>query len=538
MHRRTFLRGLGGAVVAAPFLESLGNRRARAQSVAPPRRLIAMFTHYGCLTNRFFPKKSHGQLSAEQLRATTLAPLAPFAGQLLLPRGIRAMNEWTAELSRGQGNGQHEQASGSYFTCQPLRPNSDTPFDFTPNTRFPPSPIGPSLDHVMAQQLSPKQIPFLLSVGGFRDSKRSAVSYSAAETLFNGSNLTQAYSALTNLDMTSPTMSPDSYQAARGRSIIDLVRNDLDTLARQDMSESDHLKLAAWKELLHETGSALTPRQCSLDNSARLRLEDGTIRAVRPADNTTDSLTYPVTVDYDMADMYSHVAVLAAACNANPVIVLKYPPNFLFSGLGVTMESHNLSHRLDNAGLSGTCLPDAIEMISRIDAFYARKFANLVAQLQQFTEGEQTLLDNTAAVWFQEMSDGAAHNLNNLPIVQAGSCGGYFKTGFSINVEDGSPDLTPGNSELLCQSGEPETINLVSQSTGTDPALANAPINKYFCNLMNALGVKAGVDGFPLAGGQAEVTRFGRYDRTEDFIHGDLNPPMIHDPGEFSALRA
>ena len=36
------------------------------------------------------------------------------------------------------------------------------------------------------------------------------------------------------------------------------------------------------------------------------------------------------------------------------------------------------------------------------------------------------------------MSDGNSHNLNNLPILQAGSCGGYFKTGQAVNVENGS----------------------------------------------------------------------------------------------------
>jgi hypothetical protein len=55
---------------------------------------------------------------------------------------------------------------------------------------------------------------------------------------------------------------------------------------------------------------------------------------------------------------------------------------------------------------------------------------------------------------------------------------------------------------------------------------------------MNALGVKAGADGFPLRGGTAEVTKFGRYDRTEDFIGGTANPAVIHDPGEFTALKA
>ncbi|WP_437596388.1 hypothetical protein [Sorangium sp. So ce590] len=56
--------------------------------------------------------------------------------------------------------------------------------------------------------------------------------------------------------------------------------------------------------------------------------------------------------------------------------------------------------------------------------------------------------------------------------------------------------------------------------------------------MMNALGVKAGADGFPARGGSEPVTHFGMYDRTEDFIGGGINPPTIHDPGEFAALRA
>src|SRR5262245_31617016 len=117
-NRRIFLRGLGGAVVAAPFLSSVVERAARAQSVpAPgsPRRLIVMFTHYGCITNKWFPAKSHGQLTKDDLMATTLAPLAPYADKLLMPRGIRAMNEWTARMARGQGNDPHTQVAGSYF---------------------------------------------------------------------------------------------------------------------------------------------------------------------------------------------------------------------------------------------------------------------------------------------------------------------------------------------------------------------------------------------------------------------------------------
>src|SRR5262249_4136914 len=158
------------------------------------------------------------------------------------------------------------------------------------------------------------------------------------------------------------------------------------------------------------------------------------------------------------------------------------------------------------------------------DDYYARKFARLVELLNGIDEGEGKLLDNTAAVWFQEMSDGNQHNLNNLPIVQVGSAGGYFKTGWAVNVDDGSAELSRGHSEEGCLTPIEDT----EAGTGTNPALANAPINKYFCGLMNALGVKAGADGFPALGGSAEVTKFGMYDKTEDFVGGGNNPPMIH----------
>ncbi|HYQ17000.1 MAG TPA: DUF1552 domain-containing protein, partial [Polyangiaceae bacterium] len=125
--RRIFLRGLGGALVAAPFLGSLFERSAKAQQ-ATPRRTIVMFTHYGCVTNKWFPNKLNRDLTAEDLLPTTLAPLAPFAKKLLMPRGVRAMNEWTAlnkgaGMGRGQGVDSHIQVAGSAFTLQPVSPN-------------------------------------------------------------------------------------------------------------------------------------------------------------------------------------------------------------------------------------------------------------------------------------------------------------------------------------------------------------------------------------------------------------------------------
>ncbi|HTN90435.1 MAG TPA: DUF1552 domain-containing protein [Sorangium sp.] len=538
VNRRVFLRGLGGACVAAPFLGSISDSSVRAQPVTPPKRLIVMYTHYGCVTTRFFPKKSHGALTAADLQATTLKHLAPYVDKLLMPRGIRAMNEWTVNLARGQGNDRHTQVNGSYLTCHPVTPNSDDPFSFETATKFEARPTGPSLDHVIARQLSPDGEPLLLRVGNFREGAPTAISYSAPVTQYPGLGApAEILAKLTGL-FTDPLPSPDTYHAIRGKSIIDLVRHDLDSLARLDMSRADRNKLEAWKAMLDETVTTVASGQCNTALATALGATQENINLASTTSSDADVLTRRISDSLDGADLYSNLAVLAAACNATPVIVLKYPANFVFKGLGLAMESASLSYRLGNAGMQGTCVTGVIDMLLKIDDYYARKFAHLVEQLNSIDEGDGTLLDNSAAVWFQDASDGCARNLNNLPIVQVGSAGGYFKTGWAVNVEDGSPDLTAGNSEIVCADGAPDEVDATTQSTGTDPSLANAPINKYFCNLMNALGVRAGADGFPAPDGSEPVTHFGMYDRTEDFIGGGINPPTIHDPGEFDALKA
>ncbi|WP_437581913.1 DUF1552 domain-containing protein [Sorangium sp. So ce887] len=498
-----------------------------------------MFTHYGCITNNWFPAKTQGELTAADLTPTSLAPLAPHAKKLLMPRGIRSMNEWTVNRVRGQGNDPHTQTVGSFFSCQPITPNSNDPFSFDGATKFKAMPVGPSLDHVMAQQLSPQGAPLLLNMAGQSQHPQSAISYSAAEVMYNGLDASQAFSGLTGLFHTGTPMNPDTYAAIRGKSILDLVKDDLQTLERFDMSKADKQKLEAWKELLSSTGDVMVPALCNAELAERLGATAANASSVEAPVPGSDALTTKVSGDLDGADIYSAIAALAAACNVNPVIFLKYPANYVFAGLGITTESHSLSHRLDNAGMLGDCLPDAIKWLLQIDAYYAQKFANLVGMLDSIPqENGTTVLDDSAVIWFSEMSDGNAHNLNNAPILQAGSAGGYFKTGQIINVD---PAWTPtnGNSMAQCADGTGEA-NGVTQATGTDPSVANAPINKYFCNIMNAMGVKAGADGFPAKGGSAEVTKFGYSDRTEDFIGGKgaVAGATIHDPGEFTELKA
>jgi hypothetical protein len=533
--------------VAAPFLPSIAEREAKAQGMTStaPKRLIVFFTFHGCLTNRWFPAKSHGTLSTADYQAlTTLAPLAPFAPKLLMPRGIRAMNEWSFEGTLGQKNDPHTNPAGSMFTCFPLTPNSTTSSASNPG-KFDAKPTGRSLDHIAAGAVNkatngmplsatnPGAAPLYMQIGGVQGSptmNQMVLSWSDDKgTIFPGQgSSTTVFSSLTNLFGSGPT-NPDTYKVQRGKSVIDCVRDDLGRLNRMNMSATDRASLTKWTELLHYTGGSVsTGAACTQATATQLGLP-----------GSGSDIT-------KQAQIFMDLAVLTSLCDANRVIFMKMPSSGLYRNVNymasdgtmkaLSSDAHSISHRIGNAGMGGQCVADAIAMIHAIDKYYATLFAYLVGHLDMFSEGDVKLLDNTATVWFQEMSDGNSHNLNNMPILQAGSCGGYFKTGWAINVEGAKADMSAGKSDSDCANGQSPFNSL--DGVGTPSGTATQPINKYFCNLLNAIGAKADSTGYAAPGGTAPVTKFGKYDDTKLFSDGGTKPSVIASPGEYTELRA
>ncbi len=305
------MRGVGGAVVMAPFLGSLFERSARASSA--PKRTIVMFTPDGCITNKWFPAKLDGDLTAEDLKPTSLAPLAPFAKKLLIPRGIRTMNEWTAQNKgpghgRGQGNDVHTQVMGAAFTCQPVSPNSNDPFSFNSATKFNARAVGPSLDHVIAEQLSREGLPLLMNVAGYkRLSSPDAISYSAAETIFSPLPAQQAFSQLTGLSASGPP-NADTWAVTKGKRIADIVKDDLSRLSRRDMSKADREKLGAWLELINHIGGVFGAVQCSQEVATKLGASNPLASS-----GEGDVITRKVNGSLDNADVHSAIAALLSS---------------------------------------------------------------------------------------------------------------------------------------------------------------------------------------------------------------------------------
>jgi len=455
------------------------------------------------------------------------------------------MNEWTANnkgagKGRGQGNDSHTQCAGTALTLQPVIPNSNDPFSFNRATKFDAMPIGKSLDHVMAEQLSPNATPLYLDISGqSKVTAQAAISYKDKGTIFSAVTATQAYMQLTGLFKTGAPMNADTWQAVKGKKIADIVKGDLDRLKSKDMSKADKDKLQAWIELINTVGVAVTAG-CNMGLADML----GASKKLATG-STGDVVTRKIVDGMDNADLYMAIAALSAACNANPVVLLRMPNNFVYSGLGINADSHNQSHRLGDASMMGPCVKEAVGNLKKIDSYYASKFASLVKYLDSIPEGDgKTVLDNSVAFWMNEHSDGNAHNMNNTPLIQAGSGGGYFKQGKIVNLDTTSGGTATdflGRSLSQCVDGAPQTSDGVSQGTGTVAKFGNMPINKYFCNVMTAIGMKADATGFPAKGGPAsEVTHYGYSDKTEDFAGGDgaVADHKIHDPGGYMALKA
>jgi len=492
--RRLFLKGVAGASLAAPFLSSLEPRTAKAAGGTGPQRLVIFYTNNGCLTNRWFPKVENGTIEASALAGTTLEPLSDVAGKLLFARGL-------AMFPKGTINGYfdpHDQGMGSKLTCAPIQPYGSH------------WATSKSLDWVAAGLVNQgTKSPLVLSVGSAYANVKGIVSYSDAATPYSPETSPKnVYNTLTGLFSTGTTTAAD-YKVLQGNSILDLCKADIDTLSGMNMSKADKTKLSNWKDLMRSTEIKVVSAACNASNATNLGITSTTISSATARDTAT-AFTKG-------GDMMINLIALTMMCDANRMIILQWPGfvTFTWDGMMHTSDHHGLSHRNGSVAVGGTCAANVIDNINQIDQWYAGRYSKLVHLINSIDENGMSMLDNSMVMWLPELADGNAHNNNNLPIVIAGSAGGYLKQGQSINVD--SKTLGTGNSEASCTNGNTS----VGFNTGSNTG--NVPLNKLYVTLLNALGRNTP--------NWAPVTQFGTMD-TSDTTKGITNP------GELTSLKA
>ncbi len=98
---------------------------------------------------------------------------------------------------------------------------------------------------------------------------------------------------------------------------------------------------------------------------------------------------------------------------------------------GVPEGHHDMSHHGGD--------PKKQEKIRLINHFHVTQLAYLLEKLQSIHEPEGTLLENSMIVYGAGISDGNAHNHDNLPILLAGRGAGTIQTGRHVRYTDGTP---------------------------------------------------------------------------------------------------
>ncbi len=410
------------------MLESL--HAASIKSKAAPLRLAYIYLPNGVNVEKWFPKGSgkHFQLSS------SLAPLAPLRDELQIIQGL------TLDHARanGDGAGDHARANATFLTG--CRPKKTSGADIR---------LGISVDQIAAQHIGHQtRLPSLeLSTDEARRSGNCDSGYSCAYqyNLAWRSETTPAppirdprsvFEALFGARATEGT---NSDRIARKKSVLDFVM--------QDASRLQSRSSGADRNKLDEYFTAVREIEQRIERAEKHRRD---VPEIDVPNGVPSSYVEHIRTMYDMM----HLAFQTDSTRIATFLLAHDGSNRTFPDVGVNEAHHNLSHHQEDRR--------KLEMVAKIDTFYAGEFARFLQKMKSTSENHQSLLDNTMIVFGGGICDGNKHNHENLPIILAGG-GSNLQRGRIVKTREETP-LTNLHLSLLDRMGVPS--ERVGDSTG------------------------------------------------------------------------
>ena len=435
--RRLVLKGLGTAI-ALPFLEAMGPIWAGADTAgqAAPKRMAFIYIPNGAHMAAWTPTA----VGANFPLPPTLEPLKPFQDQLMVLSGL------TLNTARplGDGPGDHARAMSAFLTG--AHPRKTHGADIK---------VGVSVDQVAARKIGDQTKFPSLEIGceGGKLAGNCDSGYSCAYS----SNLSWRTDSTPNAKEINPRQvferlfgnqikgEEDSTRAKRDRykkSILDFVNEDARKL-RFRLGAPDQRKLDEYMTSLRE-------------------VETRIVRASQlPEAKAPNGLVIPGVVPQDYQEhlrLMCDLIVLAYQADLTRIATFVFAndgSNRSYKPIDVPEGHHDLSHHGGNKDKQGK--------IAKINRFHISQFAYLLEKLKAIQNGEGSLLDNSMIVLGGGISDGNAHNHDELPILLAGKGGGTLKPGQHIRVKKETP-LTNFYLGMLDRIGVP--TEKLGDSTG------------------------------------------------------------------------
>ncbi len=421
LSRRRVLRGLCGAAVALPFLETFAPRRARAGGAASAPK-YAIFVRQGNGVqqaaddepDRYWPDQGFGALTTASMSTDperALARLAPFASKLCIPRGLRFAFPGNGCGHSGGGN---QVLTAAQVSADPSGADSLS--------------TGESIDNLIARKLGGEAAaePLTLYVGRKMGYLDEVLSYRAGYELRAAEN--NPFNVYTDLFSLSGE-DPDVIDRLRLRrqSVNDLVRGEMTSLlGRSDLSSKDRQRLDQHFTAIRDLEAQII---CGFGDEAVAHLQDISQEDYLGND---DNFT-------DICHAQMDLIALTMACGVRRAATLQ-----LGSGNdgteytidGVRQKSyHKISHRIDGDGDVGDPIPDADILHHKIDVFHLESFRYLLEKLDAVELEEGTLLDYGVTVMTNDLSN-KYHSYNDVPFILAGGALGGIRTGIYADVGD------------------------------------------------------------------------------------------------------
>ena len=489
MHRRMFLKGAGGAVLAMPFLESLVPRQAAGQTVTPPKRFIVLKSFSTQLVQEWYPRftgngyqlKDTKYAGSSKADGTTLltqklvsgknytwAPLTDFQTSTGIS-GILgpALNPFLPKLTLIRGldflptvNHNYGGLLGNFSSC-----TAATPCDADSLTDV------PTIDQVMAY--STKVYPTTPGLRYLHISQGVTNSMSYSDLGMKGGAVQQLSARTNPLDAFNDvfagfTSGGTNPPPMRDKLLVDRVYGDYMRLKQNSrLSGADKQLVDRYVSLVSELQAKLTPSGTPMMSCTP---------PVAPASmaNNTALNTTDITTKWGL---FLDVVTAALMCDRTRVITIGVhkalgpsPDSASTAQLGYYHSEdasggtwHGLAHDFSNA--------NSRRLLKGINAWIASEvFAKLLAKLDVPEMGGSTYLDNSLVYWGNEL--GFNHIAYSVPCILAGGAGGFIKPGRYIDYIDwdGRAYFSQENGNVI--KGIPHNQFLVTalQAMGLAPA--------------------------------------------------------------------
>ena len=412
--RRHFLRGLGGAALALPWMESLS--AATAPQVR--QRMAHFYVPIGVVRRGFFPGEAdhiipkgnlgnvmaslgeqdpHFKVKSLEELTPTMEPLAPFKDKINLITGM--------DRTFQNGTDVHAQCACCYLS-------SAVPYSIQ-NSAW---PLDRTLDHVVADEIG-TQTPFPtleFSCNTHKDNKESI--YFDNVSWYGTGHL--APSIRDPRKMYRRLFS--TQENKRYQDITDLVLEDARSMKRS-LGYRDAQKF-------NEYFDSIRTIEHQIERLETMRVELSKVSFDEPSDAYLPR--------GEFIRLMGDLMVVALQTGLTNVATFMVGPErwdtpYLFDGLFDKPRSHHgMSHNQTKM----------IEDLLKVDRFHMEQYVYLMNKMDSIKEADgSSLLDNTLFTYGSGLGDGSTHQYNDLPIIVAGSAGGKFQTGLHVNMPEGTP---------------------------------------------------------------------------------------------------